>query len=361
MARKLEGAIPNQESMFPEQKQPEQPEQKRSTATTNPKELSRGKTLATLRACISAASSLSRQMHRKGCRMRFAVRPRLVTPEEAAKHAAPEDNMLHKKWMELVQKGQAEVITDNSPGFHSRSFITPKKRKGEWRLISDLRHLNKHVFHTKKKTPGLAAAVHLVNTNDLMAVLDAQDGHFNVPMHPDHRKHFRFCVGTTSCQLNRSPMGFVGSSEAFQAWLRPHMETVRVPHPEVKLFSHVDDCLLMLPWQPVHRAMRALRSIHECPRHMGVPVKSQKCSHAWARRAVHLGFELCSRTLSISIPKRKAKAVQKQTRQTMRRDETGTLRLRHIATTIGMVTALLPAVPHARLRTPQRCTICKAT
>ena len=133
------------------------------------------------------------------------------------------------------------------------------------------------------------------------------------------------------------------------------METVKALHPEVKLFSYVDDCLLMLPWQPMCRALGALRSVHACLRHMDVPVKSQKCSHVWARKVVHLGFELCSRTLSVAIPRRKAKAVQKQMRQTLRRDKTGTLRLRHIATTMGMVTASLPAVPHARSHAPALC------
>jgi len=94
-----------------------------------------------------------------------------------------------------------------------------------------------------------------------MAVVDIQDGYFNVPM------------------------GFVGSSDAFQAWLKPHMEAIRVLHPEVKVFSYVDDCLLILPWQPMYKAGRILRSIHDC-----------------------LGFELCSRTLSIAIPRAKAKA-----------------------------------------------------
>ncbi len=308
--------------------------------------------MAALRACMATASSLSRQIHRKGYRINFAIRPRLVTPEEAVRYAAPEDNMLHKKWEELIKKGQAEVIRDNSPGFYSRSFTIPKKKRGERRLISDLRQLNKHVIHKKIKTPGLASAMHMISANDLMAVVDIQDGYFNVPIHPDHRKYFRFCVGTTLYQLNRLPMGFVGSSDAFQAWLKPHMEAIRVLHPEVKVFSYVDDCLLILPWQPMYKAGRILRSIHDCLRHMGVPVKSQKCSHAWARRVVYLGFELCSRTLSIAIPRAKAKAVQKQIRQTLRRQETKRLRLRHIATTIGMIIALLPAVPHARLHAP---------
>jgi len=164
MAREM-GQRTGPEPLLPRQEQPRQPEQ-RQPATGSAKKLTKDVTLATLKACTMAASRLSRQIHRKGYRIRFAMRPRLVTPEEAAKHAAPEDKTLHEKWIELVRKGQAQVITDGSPGFYSRSFTIPKKKKGEWRLISDL-----------------------------MAVVDIQDGYFNVPM------------------------GFVGSSEAFQAWL----------------------------------------------------------------------------------------------------------------------------------------------
>lgn len=294
------------------------------------------------------ASLLSRNIHGQGYRIPFTVAPTLTSPDKAAKYAAPEEDALHKKWNQLVQNGQAEVILDNSPGFYSKSFIIPKKAPGEWRLISDLRQLNTYVLHYKKKAPGLSCILPMIRRNDLLSVFDVKDGYFNVPIHPEHRCYFRFRVGRVTYQLNRLPMGYVGSAAAFKAWLNPYLQTLKALFPKVNIFSYVDDCLLILPHSAKDKADETLRDIHRTLQILGVPLKKQK-SISWNKRVEYLGFAVCSASLTLTIPKKKAKCIKKQIKQTLRRDRQGKMRLRHVATTIGMIIALLPAVPHGRL------------
>lgn len=67
------------------------------------------------------------------------------------------------------------------------------------------------------------------------------------------------------------------------------------------------------------------------------------------RQVECLGFTVNSHRMSISVPRKKARAVSRQIKQSMRRDGQGRLRLRQFATTLGQIIALSPAIPHARL------------
>ena len=299
----------------------------------------------TFDSILQNSSQLTRQVHGEGYRVPLIRTPKLLSPGEARAYAAPECEVLHAKWSSLVQNGQAKVTSNETPGFYSRSFLTKKKSGKEFRLISDMRKLNAFTAHAHHKMKGLRDLLPLMEKGSLMSVFDVRDGYFNVPIARTDQKYFRFIVGSTCYQLMRLPMGYVGSAKAFESWLEPYLETLRTLFPELRIFSYVDDCIVMSPPKrpdvtPVLRkAIKALQ----------LPTKEDKCLWGPSTKVEYLGFIIDSRRLTIHCPPKKARAIRKQVRQTLRRTRQKKLRLRHLATTLGMLIALLPAAPQARL------------
>lgn len=100
-----------------------------------------------------------------------------------------------------VSIDEAEVVADNSAGFNSPSFLIPKKKKGEVRLISDSRALNKFVLHRHIKIPSLATISPNLTRGCWLSTFDVRDGYFDVPIAAQDRPFFRFKVGLTTYQM----------------------------------------------------------------------------------------------------------------------------------------------------------------
>ena len=307
----------------------------------------------TFNTVLQHASALSKATHTTGFRIPFAKRPPLTRRLASLSKfgGAVEDKLLEEKWQELVQLGHATQLKeeDDSPGFYCRSFTIAKKAKKERRLINDTRPLNKYVKHFPVKIPGLQKAINSVRKNDYMAVFDVKNGYYNVPIDKDHQKYFRFNCNGKTFQMRSLPMGFVSSMEAFRSYMAPFINTLKILFPSTQIFAYVDDVLLCCQGMTKKAARMELQKIHLAIRTMGLPLKAAKSHWEPTRKVGFLGFELNSKDLTITVPIKKLKAVKKQVSQTLRRGRTGKLRLRHLATTIGQVMALLPACPEGRL------------
>jgi len=107
--------------------------------------------------------------------------------------------------------------------------------------------------------------------------------------------------------------------------MRPHMETLR-------------------------QAARAqVRSILQTIRATKLPINLLKCNLTPLHEVTYLGFLLNSRSMTVKVPTAKARAIEKQIKKTLRNHWRGTLKVRHLATTIGQLLALKPVYPQARL------------
>ena len=296
------------------------------------------------------SSKLVQQIHTTGYEIPFVVEPKLTRRLVASPQGGTdEEQILLEKWNELVTKGIARRITDGSVGFYSPSFIIPEKAKGEYRLISDLRKLNEHVTHKHFKIPGLPAALRNMKRNDWMLVLDVENGYFNVNIAKQYTKFFRFyCMGI-EFELMKLPMGYVESMRAFRLRLQPYLETVRTLCPSVNVFDYVDDILCQLPRGRAANARKLAARIRNIFAILKLPLKRAKSNWEPRRKVEYLGFIIDTRTLSVSVPHKKARNIQKDIRRCLTRNAKGVLLLRHLASTLGKVIALLPACPEGRL------------
>ena len=301
---------------------------------------------------LRQSPKLVQNIHKHGYKLQFIKAPPLSNrplPHPQGRHDDDHLDKLEEKWGELVAAGIANIITDNSPGFYSPSFLIPKKNKHEHRLTSDLRNLNKYTFHRHIKVPGLESILPLLNRGDWLIKADVRNGYFNVPVFSGHRKYLRFHVRGTTYELAYLPMGLAPSMTAFRAWLQPYMEVIRSFYPEHTTFTYVDDYLGILRNVRHPEATHIATNIRHIFQVLGLPLKKGKENFKPARKVEFLGFIVDAYKLTLSVPPKKSREVAKQIRKTISRDNDNRLRLRHLATCVGKIIALLPACPAGRL------------
>ena len=90
---------------------------------------------------------------------------------------------------EQLTLGHLEPST--SP-WNSPIFII-KKKNGTWRLLQDLRAVNKTMIPMGALQPGLPSPV-AIPKNHYKIVIDIKDCFFSIPLHPDDCKHFAFSI-----------------------------------------------------------------------------------------------------------------------------------------------------------------------
>ena len=115
----------------------------------------------------------------------------------------------------LVQKEVLEVVTDQSPGFYSRFFLTPKKNSPKFRAILDLSSLNTYIVKEKFKMDTAESIRDLLQQGDWTTSIDLSDAYHHIPIHPCHRKYLRFKFKGIIYQYKVLVMGLTTSPKVF--------------------------------------------------------------------------------------------------------------------------------------------------
>jgi hypothetical protein len=89
----------------------------------------------------------------------------------------------------------------------SRMFLVPKSGENKWRLIIDLRPLNKYCKDHKLTYETLKHLKNLTRAGDLMVSLDLADGYYTLGIREEDNDLFAVNHRGTMCTLAGLPMG----------------------------------------------------------------------------------------------------------------------------------------------------------
>jgi hypothetical protein len=92
-------------------------------------------------------------------------------------------------------------------GYVSRLFLVPKPGVSRWRLICDLRPLNKYRVRKRLKMETLLGIRHLTRKRDYMFSFDLQHGLYALGINPSDRDYFTVNVRGQLYRLAGLPMG----------------------------------------------------------------------------------------------------------------------------------------------------------
>ena len=126
----------------------------------------------------------------------------------------------------------------------SQISCVPKKN-GKFRLVTDLRHINKQSIPPKIKYEDINTVISVVKPKDYIVTSDLQNGFFHVPVHKDHQTLLGFKFRSEYYIWTVLPFGHNCSPYFFSKVLRPVITHLRSCG--LRLVLYVDDFVLFAP------------------------------------------------------------------------------------------------------------------
>jgi hypothetical protein len=109
--------------------------------------------------------------------------------------------------MELARFINARALEPSTcDSYVSRLFLVPKPGNKQWRLIYDLRPLNKYCVRKRLRMETLLGVKKLLKKGDYMSSFDLKDGFFALGRNPTNRAYFTLNVRGLLCRLAGLPM-----------------------------------------------------------------------------------------------------------------------------------------------------------
>lgn len=147
---------------------------------------------------------------------------------------------------EQLQLGHIEIST--SP-WNSPIFVI-KKKSGKWRLLQDLRAVNKTMYPMGALQPGLPHPM-AIPAKYYKLVIDLKDCFYTIPLHPEDCKRFAFSVPSVNLQepMERYqwkvlPQGMANSPTLCQKFVAQAIKQVRMQYPDLVVIHYMDDILM---------------------------------------------------------------------------------------------------------------------
>lgn len=128
--------------------------------------------------------------------------------------------------------------------------IVVKKKSGKWRLLHDLRAINKQMQIMGSIQRGLPLLSTLPKHWEII-IVDIKDCFFSIPLHPRDRVRFAFTLPSINheepdlrYQWKVLPQGMANSPTMCQLYVSKAIEPVRLHFPKVRICHYMDDILL---------------------------------------------------------------------------------------------------------------------
>lgn len=115
----------------------------------------------------------------KGYKIGFISVPTQNFPPQQPKLEEQEERALKTLLEELLQKGVIEKCFHEERESISPIFLRPKKN-GKYRMILNLKKLNKHIAHLHFKMDTLQSCINLMKKNCSVGFLDLTDAYYSV-------------------------------------------------------------------------------------------------------------------------------------------------------------------------------------
>ena len=211
----------------------------------------------------------------------------------------------------------------------SRVFIR-EKTSGGWRMIIDLKRLNKWIVHSHFKIEDKSYIKLLLDRNDFMISLDLRDAFHSISIHDDHKKFLCFEFLGTRYMFNVLPFGLTSAPRIFTKIVKPVIAYLRGLG--LKLSVYLDDIIIIANSKTtlLNHAKLALDLFTK----LGFNLNLRKSNLLPTNRLLHLGFIWDTSNTSLSLPTVKIDKIISLAKLLL---ELGSVPLRVLASFIGLL------------------------
>ena len=206
-----------------------------------------------------------------------------------------ESALVQTEVTKLLDKGVLVGSSHEPDEFISNIFLR-KKRDGTYRMILNLKELNKFIVYQHFKMDSLHAATELMTPGCFMASIDLKDAYYTVPIHPDFQKYLKFKFNGKLYQYTCLPNGLSSAPRLFTKLMKPVYATLREQgHTNL---GYIDDSLLL--GDTVTECASSVRATKDLVEHVGFTPHLEKSIFAPTQIIVFLGFTLNSITMTVT-------------------------------------------------------------
>ena len=129
---------------------------------------------------------------------------------------------LGQNQMEFLKRRLLSMLTRNllrktfNPLYGCQAFVVPKPGKEKYRMVLDMRLLNKHTRRTSLLMPNLEQQVSFPKGSSIFGTFDILSGFYYLPVQEESRKYFTLVTHFGAFELCGSPQGWVNTPQLFQ-------------------------------------------------------------------------------------------------------------------------------------------------
>ncbi|MEO0425526.1 MAG: reverse transcriptase domain-containing protein [Pseudomonadota bacterium] len=250
----------------------------------------------------------------------------------------------------LVQNGLRDGVIERTSRkdvrWASTAFPIPKKKKGTWRLLLNLKILNTFIQDEPFQMPGLPEVLDLLTPNAWMSQFDVTEAFHHLEVKPSFRPFLSFQHKGRWYRYRTCPMGLCVSPRRLHTLLQSVMKELR--RAGVAAVLYVDDGLLV--FVSTHEASIQWPLVAHTLASLGIHIKGEKCIIRPTQRIEFLGWILDTKSFTIELPADKVRKLT-QAAQTMHgqlRHHPSSVTARLLSRLIGQLIAASAAIFGAR-------------
>lgn len=252
-----------------------------------------------------------------------------------------ETEVLDAEILKLIDKGVI-IEVDHSPGEFISTVFLRQKSNGNYRLILNLKGLNKYVEYKKFKMETLSVALNLLKKNCYMASVDLRDAYYSIPIAKEHQKLLRFTWRGKLYQYTVMPNGIACAPRYFTKLLKPAYSNLR-SRGHVCL-GYIDDSYLQGDnYEECDQNVNDTISLFS---DLGFDINWEKSCTIPSQILEFLGFLLNSVEMSVKLTKRKIEKLKSLALRILNKEM---IKIEELASLIGTIVSSFPGTEYGPL------------
>lgn len=278
---------------------------------------------------------------REGVPLALGVRkppPRRIRP---VGHPKKVQKILDEYIQEQLQLGFVEE-TKEEPTVTSPIFAIPKRDSQKWRIIIDLRYVNRFQQPGKFRSESFDQVRLQIRRDDWMMKGDLKHGFHHLQMRKEHQAYLGFRIGEKWYRYTTMPMGSNNSPYIFCKILRPVIEHIREKM-GIRIVWYVDDFLIL--GTSKEEAENNTRKVLNLLEELGWTINREKSTLEAAQKIEFLGFQIETEDDPIvRVPYQKKRKAKKEVLRLLKAAMKGPVKVAEVARVAGLCQSLTTAI-----------------
>lgn len=276
-----------------------------------------------------------------GYKIDFMSPPEQTIAPKQSKLNAIEEQALDALIKELLDKQVIRECKHERGEFISPVFLRPKKN-GKYRLILNLKKLNKNILPIHFKMDTIHSCMNLMKRNCFMASLDLTDAYYSVSIHQESQKYLKFQVKEQLFKYITLPNGLSSAPRIFTKLMKPVYSTLRTRGHISS--GYLDDSFIM--GVSYDQCLKNINDTYNLLLALGFQISEEKSITKPTKILEHLGFILNSVNMTVSLTKEKIENIRLLSQNAL---DNKTCTIREAAQLIGTYVSCSVGVPYGPL------------